>query len=75
MALVTDMLSLGFKGAYEVAILVSGDNDFVHAVKELKSYGIIVEVAMFKNSVGGELKRMADKFVVLDELVDEIARE
>ncbi|RLI76835.1 NYN domain-containing protein [Archaeoglobales archaeon] len=73
-ALVTDMLSLGFKNAYDVAILVSGDNDFVHAVEELKAHGKIVEVAMFENAIGGELKRMADKFISLNKIADRIRK-
>jgi len=71
-ALVTDMLSLGFRGIYNVAVLVSGDDDFVCAVEEVKRSGRRVEVAAFNSATGGELKRSADRFRPLDDIANKI---
>jgi len=71
-ALVTDMLSLGFEDAYDTTILVSGDGDFVHAIDKIKSMGKRVEVAIFRNAISDDLRLKADKFIALDDYADEI---
>jgi len=71
-ALVTDMLSLAYKNAYEVAILVSGDNDFLQAVDEVKRSGKRVEIAAFDSSIGKELRDMADDYTSIEQIADEI---
>jgi len=69
-ALTTEMLSLGFMNAYDIAILVSGDNDYVGAVQKLKDVGKIVEVAAFECGLGRELRLSADKVIILDDIAD-----
>ncbi len=71
-ALVTKMLTHAFQGTYDVAILVSGDSDYVEAVQVVKDRGKTVEIAGFKGSVGKELRRVADKFTWLDDISNEI---
>ena len=70
--LVTDMLALGLRGAFDTAVLVSGDSDFIDAIEEIKRAGIRVEIAMFEKAIGSELRRRADKFISLDRVADEI---
>jgi len=72
-ALVTDMLALAFQNAYDTAVVVSGDNDLVEAVKEIQRLGKRVEVAAFSIGIGRELKTTADLYVCLDEIADEIS--
>lgn len=79
-ALVTDMLSMAFRNAYDVAVLVSGDDDYIGAVEEIKRMGKRVEIASFeynleKNQrfISSDLKMSADKFTSLDEIKDKIA--
>lgn len=81
-ALVTDMLSMAFKNAYDIAVLVSGDNDYIGAVEEIKRLGKRVEVASFEHNpkddtrfISADLKMVADKFISLDEIKDEIKRD
>jgi uncharacterized LabA/DUF88 family protein len=74
-ALAVDMLALGFQKAYDVAIIVSGDGDFTPAVEVIKSLGLRVEVAIFRNAINPDLRRIADKFIPLDELADEIEKK
>ena len=78
-ALVTEMLSMAFKNAYDVAILVGGDDDYVGAVEEIKSMGKRVEIASFeydpnKNEklISADLKMSADLFTPLDKIKDKI---
>lgn len=41
-ALVTDLLALAWQGAYDVAVLVSSDGDFVPAVEHVQAKGLKV---------------------------------
>jgi uncharacterized LabA/DUF88 family protein len=46
-AIVTDMLRLGWEDAWEVAMLVSSDTDFIPAVEVLRARGLTVVQAGF----------------------------
>jgi len=70
--LVTDMLALAFQNTYDTAIVVSGDNDLIGAVEEIQRLGKRVEVAAFTVGIGRELKTIADLYISLDEIADEI---
>lgn len=74
-ALVTEMLYLGLRNAYDVAILVSGDSDYIGTVQKLKSEGKIVEVAAFNCGIGRDLRLAADTFVALDDLAEFIEQK
>jgi uncharacterized LabA/DUF88 family protein len=67
-ALACEMLSHAFRDNYDVAILVSGDRDFIPAMQHVQSSGKRVEVAAFSNAVSEEMKRSADRFHELDRL-------
>jgi uncharacterized LabA/DUF88 family protein len=67
-ALACEMLAHAFRDNYDVAILVSGDRDFIPAMQHVQSSGKRVEVAAFSNSVSEEMKRSADRFHELDRL-------
>jgi len=71
-ALVSDLLSLAWEGAYDVAVIVSGDADFVGTIEKVKYKGKIVEVASFRDSLSGDLRRVADKVIFLDDLMPKI---
>jgi len=72
-ALVIDFLSLAWENAYDVAIIVSGDADFVHAIEKVKAKGKRVEVVSFKDSISGEIRRVSDTpFVNLDDIIDKV---
>jgi uncharacterized LabA/DUF88 family protein len=58
-ALVTKMISFGFKGIYDTAILISGDADYVEAIKEIKNLGKRVEVVSFPESIAPTLRKIA----------------
>ena len=52
-----DIISLAYENAYDTAVLVSGDGDFVPVVKRLKEIGKSVEVWAFKYSLANTLKK------------------
>jgi uncharacterized LabA/DUF88 family protein len=75
-ALATEMLANAFRDAYDVAILVSGDRDFVPAVERIRAEGRRVEVAFFTRATSPEqgssfshhLQKVADRVHELDAM-------
>lgn len=63
----TDMLSLAFKDMYDVAILVTGDGDFVDVVRAVKDLGKYVENASFRSQLSQDLLQAADRLIELDK--------
>lgn len=53
--LATKMLMLGFNKAYETAILVSGDRDYLETVKFIKNMGLRVEIIGWRLSMSQDL--------------------
>jgi len=71
-ALVTKMISFGFKDTYDTAILVSGDADYVEAIQQIRDLGKRVEIAAFPEATSPSLRKVADKFINLHDLVERI---
>ncbi|MFH1646628.1 MAG: NYN domain-containing protein [Chloroflexota bacterium] len=68
--LATDMITHSYKGNYEVAILVAGDNDFAGAVQAVKDNGKHVEVALFgKEGTSHQLREVADRVIPINARV------
>ncbi len=67
-SMAVEMVVHALKDNYDVAIVVSGDRDFIPAIQEIQSAGKRVEVAAFRTSCAGEMIRQTDKFIALDEL-------
>ena len=66
--LACDMVLFAKQDLYDVAILVSGDGDFIPAVERIKDMGKIVEVASFSDEICGELRLLSDRFWNLDSV-------
>lgn len=64
-ALVTDFLSLAYSGAYDYAVLVSGDADFISAIDEVKRYGKMLSVICFESRFNEALMEHVDKVVFI----------
>ncbi len=65
--LATDMITHSFKGNYDVAVLVAGDNDYVGAIQAVKDNGKNLEVALFgKESSSRQLRITADNVIPLN---------
>ncbi|MEE3400507.1 MAG: NYN domain-containing protein [Methanomethylophilus sp.] len=67
-AMACEMVTHALQDHYDVAIVVSGDGDFVPAIQHVQSAGKMVEVASFSNSVSGRIKRFADRFYALEKM-------
>ena len=72
--LAIDLLWYAFHNAYDTAILVSGDDDFVPAVNSVISLGRRVELWTFEDSLGKEIGNLVDKKILLDDFIQEISR-
>lgn len=69
--LAVDMVKLAYNEAYDIAILVSSDGDFVPAVQAIKEKGKNVENVGFENKFSYHLQQVCDRFVKLrKELVE-----
>ncbi len=67
-AIAVESLALAYADAYDRALIVSGDGDYVELVEAIKRQGKHVESAMFKNQSAGILIEYVDVFTPLDEL-------
>lgn len=65
--LATDMLTRAYRDHFDVAVLVSGDNDFVDLVQAVKDQGKHVEVALFRDGGASlQLRNAADRVIEID---------
>ena len=62
-SIATEMIMHAVRDHYDVAILISGDRDFIHAINAVQSLGKKVEVASFSNCTSSALTRVSDKYV------------
>lgn len=65
--LAVDMLVGSFNKLFDVAVLVSGDEDFVPLVIEVRRRGVSVVVAGVSCTTSSELLRVADRYIDLSE--------
>ena len=71
-ALAIDLIGMAWEDAYDVAILVSGDSDYVGAVTKVMGKGRNVEIASFRNFLSKELKRVCLRVTIIDDIFDKI---
>jgi uncharacterized LabA/DUF88 family protein len=72
-ALVTDLLSLAWQHAYDVAVLVSGDADYIPAVEYVQSQGLKVINAAWPHK-GYELQGACWATFSLNDLIPKLTR-
>lgn len=63
--LATHMVAKGFQNAYDIAILVSGDTDYVNVIKTLHSLGKIIVIAHFQHQNISKYDGIYDAEIVL----------
>ncbi len=63
-----EMVAHAYKNSFDVAIVVSGDRDFVPAIQHIQSTGKRVEVAAYEDAFSNEMLRMCDVYHKLDNL-------
>lgn len=70
--LAVNMLSKGYQNAYDIAILVSGDTDYIPVVKELHHLGKLVVLASFPSQNISKYDEYKDAYIKMDlELLKE----
>ena len=67
-AMACEMVAHAYKDNYDVAIVVSGDRDFVPAIQHIQSAGKRVEVAAYSDAFSSEMLKMCDVYHKLDAL-------
>lgn len=70
--LIFGMLVGAQRNQYDVAILASGDKDYLRVMQEVKSLNKKAWVASFSSSIAPSLKTIADKYIDLDQYIDRI---
>jgi uncharacterized LabA/DUF88 family protein len=63
--LAVDMVKLAYNNAYDTAILVSSDGDFVPAIKAIQEIGKNIENTGFETKFSYHLKQECDRFIKL----------
>jgi uncharacterized LabA/DUF88 family protein len=74
-ALVTDLLKMGYANAYDEAIVVGAEEDFEEALKEVKQLGKRLVIASFTETISTRTRRLADEFIPLEYHIEEISGE
>ncbi|MFX0042927.1 MAG: NYN domain-containing protein [Candidatus Hodarchaeota archaeon] len=69
-----DIISLAYEDAYDTAVLVSGDGDFIPVIKKIKELNKIVEVWAFRYSLANALKEelKPENLYYLDDVLNKI---
>jgi len=78
--LAVDMVKLAYNDAYDTAILISSDGDFVPAIQAVKEIRKNVENIGFENRVSYHLQQSSDKFIMLkkrevESFFDEVKKD
>ncbi len=67
-----DMMAL--VGAYDTAVLVSGDGDLAYAVDSISYRGARVEVVSLRSMTSDSLINVADRYIDLDQIKEDIQK-
>ena len=67
--LATHMVAKGFQNAYDIAILVSGDTDYIKTVETLHNNGKLVVIAHFKHQNVSKYEGVCDANIILYDSV------
>jgi len=74
--LATRLLSLLYSNAFDTAIVVSGDGDYVEVVREVRRLGRKVQIVSFRESLSKELANLSSSDpIYLDDIANEIELE
>lgn len=65
--LATHMLSKAFQNAYDIAVLVSGDTDYIKVVETLHNIGKTVVIAHFGHQDASRYNGICDDHIILDD--------
>ncbi|MEX0932975.1 MAG: NYN domain-containing protein [Candidatus Pacearchaeota archaeon] len=72
--LAVDLVSGAYENLYDIAIIVSGDEDFVPAIQKSQKLGKKVINAYFKSTSSNYLKHTCNESLCLDYTIDKIKK-
>ncbi len=72
--LATEMLFFGFNNNYDIAVLCSGDQDFLPMIQAVKDLGKLVYVVAFDHSCAEKMRRIPDNYITLSEEIERIKK-
>ena len=64
----SDMISLAYENAYDIAVIMSGDGDYKALIELVKSKGKKVWVMAFHDALSASLRECADKILLIDKM-------
>lgn len=67
-AMACNIVAHAFRDNYDVAVIVSGDRDYVPAIEMVQDLGKRVEVASFRGCIGTAMMNAGDQFIDMDTL-------
>jgi len=67
-----DMLTLFYRKAYDIAILVSGDSDYKKLIEAMKHEGAKIYIASLDKQIGSEFKFISDRYISIDNFLKDI---
>ena len=70
--LVSDLVGEAYENLYDVAIIVSGDEDFVSPIKRVRKLGKKIENAWFSSSSSFNLRNACDSSIHLNKILFKI---
>ena len=70
--LAVDLVSGAYENLYDAAIIVSGDEDFVPAIKKAQKLGKKITNAYFKSISSASLKKTCNDFIYMNELIKDL---
>jgi uncharacterized LabA/DUF88 family protein len=65
--LATQVVALAYENAYDIAMIVSGDEDYVPAIEIVQQKGKIVVVVSASSLLSDVLRKKADRVLLIDE--------
>ena len=67
--LAVDLVSGAYENHYDIAIILSGDEDFVPAIQKAQKLGKKIINAFFKSSSSNYLKHICDRSICMDKII------
>lgn len=73
--LIFDVLTNAYKDSFDVAVIASGDRDYIPVIEEVKRMNKRVTIASFSISLASSMKAAADDIIDLDARIVDLAQQ
>jgi len=67
-----DMLTLFYRKAYDIAILVSGDSDYKKLIEAMKHESAKIYIASLDKQISSDFKFVSDGYISIDTFLEDI---